>query len=585
MRIRLIVSLAASLALAAPAAQAQRAGPAAAPSSPSSAPAPAPAGPKSSTAPRVMVSVANPLAVQAGLKVLRAGGGAVDAAVAIQAVLGLVEPQSSGLGGGAFMILYDAKARKVVAYDGREVAPQGATPAMFLGPEGRPLPFGQALVSGRATGVPGAVAMLSMAQKDYGRLAWKDLFGDAAALADAGFTVSPRLSNYLAGGGFPQAGRPDVIAYFTKPDGTKYRTGDVLKNPAYAATLRRLAAEGPSAILAGPTAERIVAKTGQEPLAGTMTLADLAGYRPKKTEALCRPFKVYTVCTPQLPSGGPAVLELMGILEHTDIAAHGPKTAQGWYQFAEASRLMYADRDYYMGDAAFVDVPVKGLLDPAYLKSRAALIGPSAAKSVTPGKPQGALARGPDDTREPGGTSSFVVVDAAGNVLAMTTTVESIFGTGRMVDGFFLNNQLTDFSFAPALPDGRPVANAVGPGKRPRSSMSPTIVLDRRGRFVMAVGSPGGNSILAYVGKTLVGALEWKLPLPEAINLPNLIARGDTTGVESSFDPALAEGLKARGLTVAAGRGEESGLHGAQRVPGGYLGAADPRREGIAQGF
>jgi len=567
MRIRLIASLVLGLALAAPAAQAQRA-----------APGTAPTGPKSATAPRAMVSVANPLAVQAGLRVLRAGGGAVDAAVAIQAVLGLVEPQSSGLGGGAFMIFYDAKARKVVAYDGREVAPAGAGPDMFLGPDGKPLPFGQAVVSGRATGVPGAIAMLHLAQKDYGRLAWKDLFGDAAALADAGFVISPRLGNDIARFSLPQAGRPDVAAYFTKPDGTRYATGDVLKNPAYAATLRRLAAQGPDALLKGATAQAIVDRVRQEPLASTMTLADLAGYRPKKTEALCRPFRVYTVCTPQLPSGGTAVLELLGILDHTDIAAHGPKDARGWFEFAEASRLAYADRDYFAGDPAFVDVPVKGLLDPAYLKARAALIGETAAKAVEHGRPMGATAMGADHTVEPGGTSSFAVVDAAGDVLAMTTTVESIFGTGRMVDGFFLNNQLTDFSFAPTAPDGRPAANAVGPGKRPRSSMTPTIVLDRRGRFAMTVGSPGGAAIVAYVGKALMGTLAWNLPLPQAIDLPNLIARGDQAGVESTFDPAIAEALKAKGLTVVPGRGEESGLHGVQKVKGGYL-------EGVAVGF
>jgi gamma-glutamyltranspeptidase/glutathione hydrolase len=572
MRVRLVLSIVLGLALAAPAAQAQSAAPEA-------------IGPKAATAPHAMVSVANPLAVQAGVKVLKAGGSAADAAVAIQAVLGLVEPQSSGLGGGAFMVFYDAKAKKVFAYDGREVAPKGAGPDMFLGSDGRPLPFGQAVVGGRATGVPGAVAMLHMAQKDYGRLAWKDLFGDAEALAEKGFVISPRLGGFIAGGRFPQSNRPDVIAYFTKPDGTRYETGDVLKNPAYAASLRRLAAQGPDALLKGPTAAAIVAKVGQAPFPSSMTLADLAGYRPKKTEALCRPFRVYVVCTPQLPSGGALVLEMLGILDHTDIAAHGPKDPRGWFDFAEASRLAYADRDYYAGDPAFVDVPVKGLLDPAYLKARAGLIGQTAAKAVAPGRPAGALARGADATVEPGGTSSFVVVDAAGNVLAMTTTVESIFGTGRMVDGFFLNNQLTDFSFAPVGPDGRPAANAVAGGKRPRSSMSPTIVLDAKGDFVAAVGSPGGTAIPAYVVKALVGVLAWSLPISDAIDLPNMIARGAATGVESSFNPAIAEALKAKGMTIVPGRGEESGLHGAEKVKAGYLGAADPRREGIAVGF
>lgn len=586
MRFRPIATLAAALALPALALHGLpvRAQPAPARAEAPAA-VPAPAGPKAATAPRVMVSAANPLAVQAGVKILKAGGSAVDAAVAIQAVLGLVEPQSSGLGGGAFLMFYDAKARTVVAYDGREVAPQGATPDMFLGPDDEPVPFGQAIVGGRAAGVPGAIAMLSLAHKEHGRLAWSTLFEDAAALAEAGFVISPRLGAFVASTRFPQATRPDVAAYFTKADGTRYRTGEVLKNPAYADTLRRLAAQGPDALLKGPTAEKIVAKLAEAPLPSTMTLADLAAYRPNKAPAVCRPFRIYTVCTPPPPSSGAVLLELLGMLERTDIAKRGPADPQGWFQFAEASRLMYADRDHYFGDPAFVDIPLKGLLDPAYLKRRAALIGRTAAKTVEPGRPMGALAMGPDHTLEPGGTSSFAIVDARGDVLAMTTTVESIFGNGRMVDGFFLNNELTDFSLAPLDPDGRPAANAVGPGRRPRSSMAPTIVLDRKGRFVAAVGSPGGTAILAYVGKALVGTLAWGLPLPEAIGLPNLIARGDVAGIESTFDPAIAEALKARGLTVVPGRGEESGLHGVQKVPGGYLGAADPRREGVAVGF
>jgi gamma-glutamyltranspeptidase/glutathione hydrolase len=504
--------------------------------------------------------------------------------VAIQAVLGLTEPQSSGLGGGAFMLYYDAGAKTVISYDGREVAPAGATAEMFLGPDGKPIPFGQALVSGRATGVPGAVAMLHLAQKEHGRLAWKDLFAAATRLGDEGFVVSPRLANFLPLKQIPQNNQPDVKAYFTKADGTYYKAGDVLRNPAYAATLRRLAAEGPDAILKGRIAEDIVARTHADPLPGTMTLADLAGYQPKKTPALCRPYHDYTLCTPPLPSGGPALQELMGILTYTDVARH-PNDVEGWYTFAEASRLMYADRDYYHGDAAFTAVPLAGLLDPAYLKARAGLIGPMAAPSVAAGKPTGALAMGVDHTLEPGGTSSFVVVDAQGDVLAMTTTVESIFGTGRMVDGFFVNNQLTDFSLAPKTADGRAAANAAAPGKRPRSSMSPSILLDKDGRFLMAIGSPGGNQILAYVGKTIMGVMEWKMPLPAAIDLPNVIARGDRVGVETKLDPAIAEGLKAKGLTLVQGQGEESGLHGAMRVPGGIQGAADPRREGVAVGF
>ncbi len=535
---------------------------------------------------RAMVSAANPLAVEAGVRVLKAGGSAIDAAVAVQALLGLVEPQSSGLGGGAFMVFYDAKARKLSAYDGREFAPAGAGPDMFLGADGKPLPFGQAVVSGRASGVPGAIAMLYMAQKEHGRLPWRRLFGDAAKLATDGFIISPRLGAYLARGGFPQSSQPDVVKYFTRPDGKLYATGDRLKNPAYAATLKRLAVQGPDALLKGATARKIADRLHADPIPGAMTVEDLAAYKPLKTDGLCRPYRQYTVCTPKTPSGGVAVLEVLGILEHTDIATRGPNDPQAWYQFAQASRLMYADRDHYIGDPAFVKSPVDGLLDPAYTAERAKLVGTSASGAVTWGKPMGAIALGPDQTREPGGTSSFAIADARGDVVVITTTVESLFGNGRMVDGFFLNNQMTDFSFSPTERDGTPAANAVGPRKRPRSSMSPTIILDKDGGLVGAIGSPGGAAIPAYVAKTIVAFLDWKMPMYDALSLPNVIGRGDRVGVESTFPPAFAEALKAKGLNVVLGQGEESGLHGVEKLPDGRIrGAADPRREGIAKGF
>ena len=543
-----------------------------------------PAAVKSVVAPTAVVSAANPLAAEAGLKVLREGGGAADAAVAIQAVLGLVEPQSSGLGGGAFLVYYDAQTRTVTAFDGRETAPRAARPDMFLGPDGRPLPFGQAVLSGRATGVPGAVAMLDAVHRAHGRKPWRSLFDDPIRLAAEGFTVSGRLARFINGAG-GQTRSPDATAYFTKPDGARYQLGDTLKNPAYADTLRRLSLEGPAALLRGPTAERIVARTQAEPLPGSMTLEDLAGYQPRVSEALCRPYRTWRICTPQLPSGGAAVLGIMGLLAHTDIDDRGPADPAGWLRFAEASRLAYADRDYYLADPAFTPVPLEGLLDAAYLAERAKAIGDRAAPTVARGRPAGAQARGEDKTLEPAGTSSFAVVDSEGDVVAMTTTVESVFGTGRMVDGFFLNNELTDFSLAPAAPDGTPAANAVAGGKRPRSSMAPVIVLDQDGGFVAAVGSPGGTSIIAYVAKTLVGVLDWELPIDRAIALPNLIARGGEAGVEGSFDPAVGAALTARGLKLAPGRGEESGLHGVAKVPGGYQAAADPRREGVALGF
>ncbi|HWJ70107.1 MAG TPA: gamma-glutamyltransferase family protein [Sphingobium sp.] len=531
---------------------------------------------------RYFVAAANPLAVEAGLAVLRRGGNAADAAVAVQAMLSLVEPQSSGMGGGAFMTYFDGETGKVTAYDGRETAPAGATPALFLAADGTPLPFGQAVMSGRATGVPGAVKMLAMVQAEHGALPWNSLFGDAERTARAGFTISPRLGQFLAGR-FPQIDAPDARAYFSAPDGTLKKAGDQLANPAYAAFLQRLAAQGPDALYTGPTAQRIVEKTQAAPLGGTMTLADLAAYQPLKHEALCGPYRVYLVCVPPPPSSGVGFLQLLMLLERTDIAARGPDDPQAWFLFAQASRLMYADRDRYVGDGAFVQVPIAGLLDPAYVDSRAKLIGTTAGPPPVAGTPPGAALAAADTTLEPGGTSHFIVGDARGNVISMTTTVESIFGTGRMVDGFFLNNQLTDFAFQPRDAQGRPAANAVAPGKRPRSSMTPLIMIDRDGHFAGALGSAGGNAILAYVGKALVGAVDWKLPMQEALALPNLVARGASFGGEvDKFSPEVLAGLKARGIELRPGQGEDSGLQGVMIRNGRFEGGYDPRREGRA---
>ena len=531
------------------------------------------------------VAAANPLAVEAGLKVLREGGTAVDAAVAVQAVLGLVEPQSSGLGGGAFMVHYNARSGAVTAYDGRETAPSGATPDMFMGPDGKPLSFVQALLSGRSTGVPGAVAMLAMAHKEHGARPWASLFGDAERLADEGFVVSPRLAGMIASPRVPENAAPDVIAYFTKPDGRKYAAGDVLKNPAYADSIRRLAAKGPEALYEVPLAEAIAARVRQGPLPGSLTVADMRAYRPRQAAALCRPFRVYRVCTAPPPSSGVSLLQALMMLERTDIADRSPADPVGWVQIAEAERLMYADRDRYVGDWPAVETPVKGLLDPDYIAGRAALIGERAGPAPAAGAPPGAGVFAPDRTREPAGTSHFVIVDRWGDVVSMTTTVESPFGSGRMVGGFFLNNQLTDFNFSPRDPDGVVAANAVAPGKRPRSSMAPVIVLDRDGRFVAALGSPGGSSILSYNLKALIGVFDWELTLQQAFDLPNLVARGDRFSSEPDRFPAgVVDGLKARGVVFSNTGGENSGLHGVIVRPGGvYEGGADDRREGVAK--
>jgi len=546
----------------------------------------APDAPAPAAGPKVMVAAANPHAVEAGLAVLKAGGTAADAAVAVQAVLGLVEPQSSGLGGGAFLVYYDAATREATAYDGRETAPAGATPDMFMGPDGKPLPFLKALVSGRATGVPGAVAMLGLAHKEHGKRPWSTLFADAERLADAGFEISPRLGAYIASDRVPENREPDVIRYFSRPDGTKLKTGDLLVNKPYAETLRALAARGPGALYEGPIAEAIVARVRQGPLPGTLTTADIRAYRPGKAAALCRPFRVYRVCVPPPPSSGVVLLQGLMMLEHTDIADRSPSDPKAWLRLAEAERLLYADRDRFVGDPRFVDVPVEGLLDPAYVASRAALIGDRAGPQPEAGNPPGAPVRARDRTLEPAGTTHFVIVDRWGNVASMTTTVESVFGTGRMVGGFFLNNQLTDFNFAPTEADGAPAANAVAPGKRPRSSMAPIIVTDHRGDFVAALGSPGGTSILSYNLKAMIGLFDWELSLSEAFELPNLVAKGRYFSSEPDlYQPGVVEGLKALGVTFNNTAGENSGLHGVVVRPDGTLeGAADSRREGVARG-
>lgn len=532
--------------------------------------------------PQIFAVAANPLAVEAGLAVLRRGGSAVDAAVAVQAMLSLVEPQSSGMGGGAFMTYYDGASGKVTVYDGREVAPAGASETMFLGEDGRPLPFVQAVLSGRATGVPGAVKMLAVAHAERGKLPWNSLFGDAERTAREGFIISPRLGRFL-GSSVPQLSAADARAYFGAAEGGLKKAGDRLVNLPYADFLVRLAAQGPDALYTGGTAQRIVDKLREGALASSMTLADLAAYQPIKRDALCRSYRVYLVCVPPPPSSGVGFLELLGLLEKTDIDKRGPNDPQAWFLFGEASRIMYADRDRYVGDPAFAQVPVAGLLDPAYVAGRAQLIGPTMGPPPAPGTPPGAVMAAADATLEPGGTSHFIVGDAQGNVVSMTTTVESIFGTGRMVDGFFLNNQLTDFSFAPRDAQGRLAANAVAPGKRPRSSMIPLIMLDARGRFAGALGSAGGNAILAFVGKSLVAAVDWNLPMQDALALPNLVARGPSfSGEVSKFSPEILEGLKARGVDLRPGQGEDSGVHGVIIRDGRFDGGYDPRREGRA---
>ncbi|NBO74238.1 MAG: gamma-glutamyltransferase [Gammaproteobacteria bacterium] len=532
-----------------------------------------------------MVAAANPLAVDAGVEVLRAGGSAVDAAIAVQAVLGLVEPQSSGLGGGAFMVHYDATTGDVITYDGREVAPRGATPDMFLQADGRPMGFIEAVRSGRSIGVPGAVAMLEMAHREHGRLPWGRSWRAAERLAEQGFAVSPRLNEMITAavtrGGLP----PEAAAYLTTDGKTPLAVGSKLVNPRYAQTVRMIVARGAAAFRDGPLAEEIVAAARREPTPGSLSLEDLATYRPNRLEPVCGSYRVYLVCGMRPPSsGGIAVLSVLGTVENFDLAAMG-NTAAGWHRFIEAQRLAYADRDTYVADDRYTEVPLAGLIDKDYLRSRAQLIEPTRAMAkVEPGNPPGAKPRGRDATGNGTGTSHFVVVDRQGNVVSMTTTVEGLFGSRRMAGGFFLNNQLTDFSFRPVDDAGAAIANAVAPGKKPRSSMSPTLVF-RDGKFELAVGSPGGNSIIAYVSKAIIGMLDWNLSPQQAVELPNMIARGAIEAETSRADPQMLEVLAAMGHTFRGGRnqGEGSGLHAVRLMSDGRLaGAADPRREGKA---
>jgi gamma-glutamyltranspeptidase/glutathione hydrolase len=473
------------------------------------------------------------------------------------------------------MVRYDAKTKGITVYNGRETAPAGATPDMLLGPDGKPLSFFTAVVSGRATGVPGVVRMLALAQERHGNLAWKDLFGDVIRTADQGFTVTERLAGMIASRA-PQARGADAVAYFRNERGEQIRAGDTLRNPAYAAFVRRLAAQGPDAMYKGETARRIVARLREGEFASTMTEADIAGYKPEVRDAVCNPYRVYILCAPPPPSSGVGLLQLMAMIERTDIGTRGPNDPVAWIKYAEASRVMYADRDAYVGDVP--TVPVKGMLDPAYVASRAALVGDRAGPAPQPGTPPGAVTARIDATNEVAGTSHFIVIDGEGNAVSMTTTVESLFGSGRMVDGFFLNNQMTDFSFVPEGP------NAIAPGKRPRSSMVPTIILNPDRSLAGAIGSPGGNAILAYVSKALLGIVEWNMPVADAIALPNLVARGSSfNGEESKFAPPILAGMAERGVVVRGGSGENSGLHGVMLRNGGFDGGADPRRDGVAR--
>ena len=536
-----------------------------------------------------MVAAANPLAADAGYRILKRGGNAVDAAIAVQLVLGLVEPQSSGLGGGAFLLLHDGKAKRLVAYDGRETAPAAAKPDRFM-KDGQPLSFYGAVIGGKSVGVPGTVRLLETVHRKHGRMKWAELFVPAIALAEQGFAVSPRLHALLAAE--RHLTQPRARDYFFGVDGKPLPVGSVLRNTAYAATLRSIAAGGADAFYRGEIARDIVdTANSHRTNPGDLTLADLAGYTVKVREAVCDSYRGYRVCGMPLPSsGGLTVLQMLKILEPYDMRAMGPASFWSVHFFSEAGRLAFADREVYEADPAFYSPPA-GLLDPAYLLGRSALIRTDASmRFAAPGNPPETIvpvkkvAPGRDTALEFPSTSHLSIVDKFGNAVAMTTTIEDAFGSRLMTQGgFLLNNELTDFSFTPT-DDGKPVANRVEPGKRPRSSMSPTIVYDKFGRVAIVAGSPGGSAIINYVAKTLIGIIDWDLDPQAAIALPNFGSRNGPTELEKNTSiVALEPKLKALGAPVWV-TDHNSGLHAIQRTKDGWVGGADPRREGIVRG-
>jgi gamma-glutamyltranspeptidase/glutathione hydrolase len=532
-----------------------------------------------------MVAAANPHASRAGAQMLRAGGSALDAAIAVQMVLNLVEPQSSGIGGGAFVMHWDEAARRVSAYDGRETAPAAARPDRFLRRDGKPMPIGEAINSGRSVGVPGLLRVLHLAHGKHGRLPWARLFEPAIRLAEDGFEVSPRLHAQIGKDPFLRL-HAATRTYFFLPDASPLPAGFLLKNPQFAAVLRQVALQGPDAFYLGPVARDIVAAVAAHPRPGDLSLEDLAAYRALEREPACGGYRGYRICgMPPPSSGGIAVLAILGVLEHFPLAGLRPDSSGAVHLFAEAGRLAYADRDRYVADPDFMTVPGAGLIDRRYLRERAKLIEPG--KSMVralPGSPPGArTATGADATVEAAGTSHISVVDAQGNAVALTTTIESPFGSRILVRGFLLNNELTDFSPTPDE-GGRLAANRVEPGKRPRSSMSPSLVFAPGGDFYMTLGSPGGSAIINYVAKTLVGVLDWKLDIQQAIAAPNMGSRNRATEIEKGTAlEGIAAALRALGHPVEAAD-LASGLHGIMRTPQGLAGGADPRREGVALG-
>jgi len=532
-----------------------------------------------------MVAAAHPLATEAGRAVLAKGGSAVDAAIATQLMLGLVEPQSSGIGGGAFMLHWQAKHRQLTTFDGRETAPAAATPLLFT-EQGKPMNWREAYVGGKSVGVPGVVALLAEAHRQYGKLPWAELFADTIKAAEQGFPVSSRTANQLAKGwnkGITQF--YDSKQYFM-PKGQPLAEGSLLKNPAYAATLKAIASRGPDAFYRGELAKAISERVQTAPVnPGSLSVDDLANYKVLQRDAVCMAYRVYKVCGMAPPSsGGIAVLQILGILQQYDLAKVAANSVQATHVLAQAAKLAFADRERYLADPAFVQVPVEGMLAPDYLAQRAALITANkAGNPAVAGIPQGAPALQSAKSPELPNTSHFSIVDSDGNAVSMTTSIENVFGSGLMVGGFLLNNQLTDFSLSPEI-DGHLVANRVEGGKRPRSSMAPMMVFDADNKLKLIIGSPGGSRIINYVAQSIVAVLDWQLDVQQALNLPRITHRNDYLALEKGTVLEQQQAvLEDMGYKVQV-QDLNSGLHAIMVTSNGLQGAADPRREGSVAG-
>jgi gamma-glutamyltranspeptidase/glutathione hydrolase len=530
-----------------------------------------------------VVSAAEPRAAEAGREILRAGGSAADAAMAMMLALTVVEPQSSGIGGGGFLLYQDAKG-KLTSIDGREAAPASAGENRFLTPDGKPMGFGQAMPGGYSVGVPGNVALMALTHKKWGKLPWKRLFEPAIRLADQGFLVSPRLAQSIAGGSRLWSSFPEIKHLYSDEKGEPLKAGARMRNPALAATLRQLARGGPDAFYKGDIGRGITSAVASSPRNPTpLTAADLAAYKAKERPPVCRPYRSFKVCGMGPPSSGATtILQILGMIERFDLKAWGPRDARSWHLIAEAMKLAYADRELWLGDQDFVAVPLAGLLDANYLKQRSMLLSPDKALGrYEAGTPPGAPRRAAAVSGEVAGTTHFVAVDRAGNIATMTSTVESSFGSQLVAGGFVLNNELTDFSFVPQLA-GAPVANRVQPGKRPLSSMSPTIVYDAKGRVVLALGSAGGKRIIMHVAKTLIGYMDFGLDAKQAIELPNIYFGGSGTLIEQgSFLDAMSADLARLGDTIVSSA-LTSKINAVERTPTGWRGVADPRGDGVA---